>query len=69
MKTSRLLKISEDLSLILSIEKLDSVDGHYTFGLKTMDSLRNFNNKLQVTMDSEKTLEFFEVMEKLKCDM
>lgn len=69
MKTSRLLTISQDLSLILSIEKLESLDGHYVFGLKTMDGLRNINNTLQVTMDSEKVVEFFEVMEKLKCDM
>ena len=69
MKTSRLLTISQDLSLILSIEKNETLGGYHTFGIQTMDAHRQINNKLQITMDSVKTEEFFEVLEKLKCSM
>lgn len=67
MKLSRLLTISEDLSLILSIEKNEIPDGHYTLGIQSMDCHRQINNKLQITMDEKKTRDFFEEIEKLKC--
>lgn len=69
MKTSRLFTISEDLSLVMSIEKNESLNSHYTIAIKTMDGKRNFDSKLQITMDANKTVEFFECMEKLKCSM
>ena len=67
MKLSRLLTVSEDLSLILSIEKNEIPNGHYTLGIQSMDYLRQINNKLQITMDEKKAREFFEELEKLKC--
>jgi hypothetical protein len=69
MKTSRLFTISDDLSLVLSIERIESLNDHYVFAIKTMDCDRQFENKLQITMDAKTTAEFFESMEKLKCAM
>jgi hypothetical protein len=69
MKLSRLLTISTDMSLILSIEKNEIPAGHYTIGIQSMDSHRQINNKLQITMDEKKTRDFFEEIEKLKCGL
>jgi hypothetical protein len=69
MKTSRLFTISDDLSLVLSIERLESLNDHYVFTIKTMDGDRQFENKLKITMDTQTTTEFFECLEKIKCAM
>jgi hypothetical protein len=69
MKTSRLMKVSEDLGVIISIEKNESLDGFFTFAIQTMDDQRHINNKLQLTMTEEKCVELFEQLERLKCSM